>query len=188
MKNFTGTASIASMSLGTAHYAELGRKGLDSDKNHMRVVKRRNGKWHHTLAVWPKFKRPKHHRGLQNCYDTWLSNTRAELPYGELRNDPAPSVGDTGFLYLVPDYPKDKNVYKFGAFKIKRVVYRPELNPYRRYALHIEKINKDAPLPTPPKPATPKRKRKTPSSGEGTIIKKKKKNIVRPPGQAMLKF
>ena len=45
-------------------------------------------------------------------------------------------------------YPNDKNVCKYGAFKIKEVVYRPWLKPYRHYTLHIEKINEDAPFPT----------------------------------------
>jgi hypothetical protein len=40
-KLFTGTASIASIPMATTHYAELGRKGLNSDNNHMRVVERR---------------------------------------------------------------------------------------------------------------------------------------------------
>ena len=80
--------------------------------------------------------------------------TRAELPYGELRDDSIPSAGNEGFLYLVPNYPKDKNVYKYEAFKIKKVMYRPWLKPYRHYTQHIENINEDTPFPTYPTSTT----------------------------------
>ena len=57
--------------------------------------------------------------------------------------------------------PKEKTVYKHGAFKIKQVMYRPWFKPYRHNTLHIEKTNGDAPLPPPP-PVLPKAKLATP--------------------------
>ena len=81
---FTGARSIAKFNMQTIRYSALKHKGLDSDKNRMRLVERRGHKCHHTLVVWPNKECPKNQVGPHNCYDTRLSGTCAEIPYGEV--------------------------------------------------------------------------------------------------------
>ena len=45
-------------------------------------------------------------------------------------------------LFLVPNYPEDKNVYKF-PFRVKGVIYRPEEKAHLKYTMRIEKIAYD---------------------------------------------
>jgi hypothetical protein len=46
-----------------------------------------------------------------------------------------PSKGDEGFLYLVPNDEKDKTVFKWGPFRIKRVVRSPDTPEHLTYTL-----------------------------------------------------
>jgi hypothetical protein len=178
--HFANGASVAGIPMVKTHYAELARKGLNTCKNHMRVVERRGDSYHHTLAVWPKDKTPNHQRGPGNCYDTYLTSTQGMVSYAALRSDPMPSKGDEGFLYLVPNYEKDQTVFKWGSFKIKRVVRSPDTPEHLMYTLHIEKIGN----PTTPKRNVPPRDEGTSSAGK----KKKQRKITSPSGQMTLSF
>jgi hypothetical protein len=70
--HFANGESVAGISMATTHYAELARKGLDTYKNHMRVVERRGDSYHHTLAVWHKDKstRPPTTSGVRGAVTT----------------------------------------------------------------------------------------------------------------------
>jgi hypothetical protein len=189
---FANGGSVAGIPMTPTHYAELARKGLNTYKNHMRVVERRGDSYHHTLAVWPKDKTPNHQQGPGNCYDTYLTSTQGMVPYAAPRGDPVPSKGDEGFLYLVPNYEMDKTVFKWGPFRIERVIRKLDTPEHLMYTLHIEKITTVPPHPSkPPKscnPTTPKRNVRPRDEGTSSAGKKKQRKITSPSGQMTLGF
>lgn len=169
---FRTSQCVSGIPMATTHYAELQRKGLVSDKNRMRVVDQIGDIKHITLAVWPKEEAPKHQPGPRNCYSTKLTSTQAKVSYADLRGEPEPSEGDEGFLYLVA-YNDNHKVYKWGFFRVARVLIDQAARGYLKYTIEIDKIDYVArpPTPTPPKAATPKRK---PPAVEGTSSAGKK--------------
>ena len=171
---FRTSQCVSGIPMVTTHYRELERKGLVSDKNRMRVVEQIGNIKHITLAVWPKEEAPKHQPGPRNCYSTNLTSTQAKVSYAGLRGESVPSEGDEGFLYLVA-YNDNKKVYKWGFFRVARVLIDPATRDYLKYTIEIDKIDYVArpPTPNPPKPATPKRK--SPACEEGTSSSGKKK-------------
>ena len=128
-------------------------KGLVSDKSRMRVVEQIGDTKHITLAVWPKEETPKHQPGPGNCYNTYLTSKQGKVSYAGLCGEPEPSEGDEGFLYLVA-YKDNQKVYKWGFFRVTRVLIDPVARDYLKYTLFIEKINYVARPPTPPPPQT----------------------------------
>lgn len=173
--SFRTSQCVSGIPMATTHYAELERKGLVSDKNRMRVVDQIGDIKHITLAVWPEEEAPTHQPGPINCYSTKLTSTQAKVSYAGLRGEPKPSEGDEGFLYLVA-YNDNHKVYKWGFFRVARVLIKPAKPHYLKYTIEIDKIDYVArpPTPTPPKPATPKRK--SPAlEGTSSAGKKKKK-------------
>jgi hypothetical protein len=173
---FRTSQCVSGIPMVTTHYRELERKGLVSDKNRMRVVEQIGNIKHITLAVWPKEETPKHQPGPGNCYSTYLTSTQAKVSYAGLRGEPEPSEGDEGFLYLVA-YNDNHKVYKWGFFRVARVLIDPAARDYLKYTLLIEKINyaPRPPTPSPPKPATPKRKSPVREEGTSSAGNKKKK-------------
>jgi hypothetical protein len=79
---FRTSHCVTGIPMTTTHYSELGRKGLVSDKNRMRVMKQVGSIKNITLAAWPKEETPKHQEGPGNCYDTYLTSKQCELSYG----------------------------------------------------------------------------------------------------------
>ena len=182
--------SLAFIKQQPTNYSELKRKGLDSATNHMRLVEHIGDTNYVTMALWPKDKKPNNQLGPTNCYDTYLTSTRAKIPFAALRGDPVPRIGDRGFIYLVPDYPHDKNVYKYGTVKVNEIIYRAESPTHLMYTLIVEKTETESVTPPTPKPnSTPKRKASVRDQGTSSGTKKKKKKKTKlPPGQLLLNF
>ena len=80
-----------------------------------------------------------------------------------------------GFLYLVA-YNDNHKVYRWGFFRVTRVLVDPAARDYLKYTLEIEKIDYVArpPTPKPPNPVTPKRKFPVREEGTSSAGKKKK--------------
>jgi hypothetical protein len=141
MRLFANAESVADISMDTVDYGDLARKhGLHSDNRMRRVVSHGNVN-HIKMVIWPKNASPKHQNGLENCYDTFLSATRAKVPFAELRDDPVPRVNDTGVLYLIPNFESDQKAHKWGSFKVEGVIRNSSAKEHLIYTLMIRKTD-----------------------------------------------
>lgn len=142
--NFKTLASLEQIDKEEVYwYTARDKDGLLKEHKSRRIVDKADGKGKHVvMKIYSGSCQPSGHP--QRYFNT-ISSDSATIAWGYSghTDEFAPSVGDTGVLYM--DVYKEKS-FRWGQFEIRTIDINPMVNKYFKYRIGVKKI-REATLP-----------------------------------------